>query len=88
MKYLFFWLIFGLLVSCHARAADETWIMKAIALNATTGEILEERQVRSSQGVATWKDGGACVKAALDMGPIPVRDNIAVMIVCRKLESV
>lgn len=89
MKHFVCWLIFGILVSCSIQAATETWVMQATAVNAATGQIVGRAIVKDAEGkTITFKNGPDCVKAALDMGPIPVRNNVAISILCHKVDTV
>lgn len=90
MKHFISWLLFGFLVSCSSHAAtQETWVITATAQDATTGKILGTSIVKDAQGKwRTFTNGPDCVKAALDMGPMPVRNNVAISMLCHKVDTV
>jgi len=90
MKHYICWLFLGLLVSCSTHASPpETWIMNATEQDATTGRILGNTVIKDSKGkTITFKNGSDCVKASLDMGPMPVHNNVAISILCHKVDTV
>lgn len=88
MKFIITWIILGLVVSCSSRAEEPTWIMEITAIDATNGNVVKHYAVRKEDGtLLTFESAAKCVKAGIDMGPIPVKDGVAISsVACHKVD--
>lgn len=85
MRTSSFWVLLAL-ASCSTIRLPATgpWHLQATYLNATTGEILHQLPIPGQ----SFHDPESCVKAALELGPAPVVDNVAVSVTCQKAENI
>jgi hypothetical protein len=60
------------------------WVIVATMIDVITGEELEKRELAGS-AEPEFDDPIICGLAAINIGPIPAKDNRAVVLTCRKV---